>query len=140
MLSKFSQTHVFLQNFVLLQPRTSPPKICKIWLIFLISLTRTAQVATSWRDADASTSAPLSWSQPPAAGLGLVDRIVAIGQTLEGSISAVSKPNFASKYAFESSRRDLHKALLCTTLKSHFSKNWQIARIFKNLRFFSEIC
>ena len=28
--------------------------------------------------------------------------------TLEGSFSAGSKPNFASKYAFESSRRDLH--------------------------------
>ena len=39
--------------------------------------------------------------------------------TLEGSFSAVSKPNFASKYAFESSRRDLHNALLCTALKSH---------------------
>ena len=37
-----------------------------------------------------------------------------IGQTLEGSFSAVSKPNFARKYAFESSRRDLHNALLCT--------------------------
>ena len=35
---------------------------------------------------------------------------------LEGSFSAVSKPNFASKYAFESSRRDLHNALLCTVL------------------------
>ena len=41
-----------------------------------------------------------------------------IGQTLQGSFSAVSKPTFASKYAFESSRRDLHKALLCTALKS----------------------
>ena len=41
-------------------------------------------------------------------------------QTLEGSFSAVSKPNFASKYAFESSRRDLHNALLCTALQSHF--------------------
>ena len=31
-----------------------------------------------------------------------------IGQTLEGSFSTVSKPTFASKYAFESSRRDLN--------------------------------
>ena len=29
-----------------------------------------------------------------------------IGQTLQGSFSAVSKPNFASKYAFKSFRRD----------------------------------
>ena len=37
-------------------------------------------------------------------------------QTLKGSLSAVSKPNFVSKYALESSRRDLHNALLCTGL------------------------
>ena len=36
------------------------------------------------------------------------------------SFSALSKPNFAIKYAFESSRRDLHNALLCTALKSQF--------------------
>ena len=36
--------------------------------------------------------------------------------TLKGSFSAVSKPNFASKYALESSRRDLQYALLCTVL------------------------
>ena len=41
-------------------------------------------------------------------------------QTLEGSFSAVSKRNFASKYAFESSRRDLHNALFCTGLQSQF--------------------
>ena len=35
---------------------------------------------------------------------------------LQGSFSAVSKPNFASKYSLESSRRDLHNALLCTVL------------------------
>ena len=43
-----------------------------------------------------------------------------IGQTLQGSFSAVSKPTFARKYSNESSRRDLHNALLCTALKSHF--------------------
>ena len=36
--------------------------------------------------------------------------------TLKGSFSAVSKPNFASKYALESSRRDRQNALLCTVL------------------------
>ena len=38
------------------------------------------------------------------------------GQTLQGSFSAASTPIFASKYALESSRRDLHNALLCTVL------------------------
>ena len=36
--------------------------------------------------------------------------------TLKGSFSAVSKPTFARKYALESSRRDLHNAVLCTAL------------------------
>ena len=35
-LEKCCQTHIFLQNFVLIQPRTSPQKICKILLILLI--------------------------------------------------------------------------------------------------------
>ena len=51
-------------------------------------------------------------------------RALCIGQTLQGSFSAVSKPNFASKYAFESSRRDLRNALLCTALQSHFVLNF----------------
>ena len=40
------------------------------------------------------------------------------GQTLQGSFSAVSTPIFASKYSLESSRRDLHNALLCIALES----------------------
>ena len=48
--------------------------------------------------------------------LSFADRM----QTLQVSFSVVSKPNFARKYAFDSSRRDLHNALLCTALKSHF--------------------
>ena len=43
-----------------------------------------------------------------------------IGQILQGSFSAVSKPKFARKYAFESSRRDLHNAPFCTALRSQF--------------------
>ena len=42
--------------------------------------------------------------------------------TLKGSFSAVSKPNVASKYALESSRRDLLNALLCTVLESNPKK------------------
>ena len=33
------------------------------------------------------------------------------GQTLQGSFSAVSQPNFASENSLENSRRDLHNAL-----------------------------
>ena len=52
-------------------------------------------------------------------------------QTLQGSFSAVSRRNSARKYAFESSRRDLHNAPLCISLKSYFSLD------FKNI--FSKI-
>ena len=48
--------------------------------------------------------------------LHLVDLYAESGQTLQSSFSAVSKPNFASKYSLESSRRDLQNALLCTVL------------------------
>ena len=37
-------------------------------------------------------------------------------RTCQGSFSAVSKPNFATRYSLESSLRDLHNALLCTVL------------------------
>ena len=50
--------------------------------------------------------------------LDLGDLYAENGQTLQGSFSAVSKPNFANKYSLESSRRDLHNALLCTALES----------------------
>ena len=53
-------------------------------------------------------------------------------QTSQGSFSAVSKRNFASEYAFESSRRDLHNALLCTALQSIF--------FFKNYLLFARFC
>ena len=39
-----------------------------------------------------------------------------------GCIEA-SKPNFASKYSLESSRRDLHNALLCTAFGIHNRKH-----------------
>ena len=41
---------------------------------------------------------------------------------LQGSFSAISKPHFASKYSLESSRRDLHNALLCTVCGIHNRK------------------
>ena len=42
--------------------------------------------------------------------------------SLHGAFSAVSNPNFSSKYAFESSRRDLHNALFCIVLQHHIIK------------------
>ena len=42
-----SQTHIYLQNFVLIQPRTSPTSICKILLIFPILPTLTSKVGVA---------------------------------------------------------------------------------------------
>ena len=47
------------------------------------------------------------------------------GQTLQGSFSAVSKQNFARNYSLESSRRDLHNALLCTAQSAKECKGVQ---------------
>ena len=117
-LEKCCRTHIFLQNFVLIQPRTSPPKICKLLLIFPILLTLTPRTrASPWsrRGPPARSSrssrpgtcrsprarrrragtrrAPASASSSP----GRAGARRGLRQTLEGSFSAVSKPNFASK-------------------------------------------
>ena len=54
------------------------------------------------------------------------------GQTLQGSFSAVSKPTFATKYAFESARRDLHNALFFDRISLSLSLSlvWGAAGIF----------
>ena len=62
---------------------------------------------------DSVISAPF----PPAAAALRAERLDRTN-FFQGSFSDVSKPNFARKYAFESSRRDLHNALLCTALQS----------------------
>ena len=96
------QTHIYSQNFVSIQPSTSPVKF-----------------AARSRPRPRSTTRPSS--RPRTARRASRRFHGPIGKTLEGSFSAVSNPIFASKYAFESSRRDLHNAFLCTDLKSHFS-------------------
>ena len=49
-----------------------------------------------------------------------------VGQTWQGSFSAVSKQNFARTYALESSRRELHNAFLCIDLNVLFCKLFSI--------------
>ena len=99
----------FLAKFRFDTAENEPAKICKI--------------SAGEGERKAIDAAPQP-EEPPVASVGGVPgrRRHGIRQTLEGSFSAVSKPNFASKYAFESSRRDLHNALLCTAPKSHFFK------------------
>ena len=85
-----------------------------------------------------------------AAGEVMLTRLTMLGLTqlsnyltLKGSFSAVSKPNFASKYALESSRRDLHNALLCTVLNAQNfrQKSLKILLIFSpNSANFDKFC
>ena len=44
--------------------------------------------------------------------------LLQVTRNKNSSFSAVSTPIFASKYSLESSRRDLHNALLCTVLQT----------------------
>ena len=56
------------------------------------------------------------------------------------SLSAVSKPTFARKYALETSRRDLRNALLCTVLDffGPFSKLKFLFKIVEHLPKFAK--
>ena len=58
------------------------------------------------------SSPALTSRTSPLYRIDLGDLYAESGQTLQSSFSAVSKPNFASKYSLESSSRDLHNALL----------------------------
>ena len=85
------------------------------------------------RENDASVMETVRF-RPLAEGGGGAAGPRGIGQILQGSFSAVSKPNFASKYSFESSRRDLPNAILCTVLESNPRKP------FSNLNCFVKNC
>ena len=66
-------------------------------------------------------------------------------QTLEGSFSSVSTPNFARKYSLESSWRDLQDLHASASLRpQYFSKIssifWIFRQFLQNLIFFIEFC
>ena len=83
---------------------------------------------------NSKASSPLPSRRPPTDPRrhldDLGDLYAESGQTLQGSFSAVSTPIFASKYSLESSRRDLHNALLCTALRSRQLPHVVIHRVF----------
>ena len=77
-LEKCCQTHIFLQNFVLIQPRTSPPKICKNLLIFPILLTLTAKATVTQ-----AAGEPAAASRALAPALARPRRHAAAGRSQE---------------------------------------------------------
>ena len=74
-LEKCCQTHIFLQNFVLIQPRTSPPKICK-------------KIAKFANFADPNPLTPTERRRDHCAGRGVA---VAEGEGQEGGESSPSR-------------------------------------------------
>ena len=58
-LEKCCQTHIFLQNFVLIQPRTSPLKICKILQNIEDALDRIAHLEKNPGALKAALAAPV---------------------------------------------------------------------------------
>ena len=70
----------------------------------------------------ASVDACCRWLETPWVVEDLGDLYAESGQTLQGSFSAAAEPNFARKCSLETSRRDLHNALLCTFLEPQFVK------------------
>ena len=111
-LEKCCQTHISLQNFVLIQPRMSPPKICKILPILLILLTL---IPLQWKHLLPERVAALV---PALEVAGLHAEVLVVAPLAEApagsatrrpigkisakccSFSVVSAPIFASKHAF----------------------------------------
>ena len=114
------RTYIFLQNLASIQPRTSPLKFAVRQLRGRRTRRQSEKRSAAsrptgnWKSGSTGSSSTPSSTTRRAAMLGLTQ--LSNYLTLKGSFSAVSKPNFASKYSLESSRRDLQNALLCTVL------------------------
>ena len=72
-LEKCCILHIYLQNLVLIQPRTSPPKICKFWK-------KVANFAMPWKFTPGKFQAvPLGLREVPAGHPRAVGRVEAAG-------------------------------------------------------------
>ena len=136
-LVKSFPTSIYLQNLASMQPRTSLWKFgnldgnSEIWTgensycnfqisVEIGNLNCGARVRIEDPVVEGRGEGREAADLPPAARGAERAARTFCEDRVQGSFSAVSKRNFASEYAFESSRRDLHNALLCTDLKSHF--------------------
>ena len=152
---KCCKTRIFLQKSEPIQPKTSNilPKFCQPTLSDVsASVMPEAKLVVPQRPAvpgrPVGVDGVLVLGRAAELELDLGCNLAFLNQSRRGSFSAVSKQNFARKYAFESSRRDLHNALLCTALKSHFFlkitrrfKFAKICKIFRNVaKSFAEFC
>ena len=129
------QTHIFLQNLASIQRRTSPVKL-PILLSAESAPLKWFQPGRGHADErsrgrgrpSAAAAAPhaepsahsVYWTANKRFEISKFKFKFPRARTYEiiGLALGLSKPNFASKCSLESSRRDLHNALLCTVLES----------------------
>ena len=95
-LEKCCQTHIFLQNFVLIQPRTSPLKICKILQNFAKFANFADLIWISWRDPTMRPTTRRSNASvrryQRARGQALSKSTVHLGSRVDSLVSARSSP------------------------------------------------
>ena len=109
-LEKCCRTHMFLQNFVLIQPRTSPPKLCKNWFWNMQNFAKSYMLSFVQRSASGTSSTRTSGPTRPSSFMPRTRGVVANSWPILGkfrSFSAVSAPIFATKYAFCSNFQNL---------------------------------
>ena len=97
-LEKCCRTHIFLQNFVLIQPRTSPLKICKIFQNLPILLPLPPNPNPLISSAQVLTSGPVS----PA----VLSEAVALCQGAGVALDRLVRSSLATRYAAIGRRHD----------------------------------
>ena len=107
---KCCKTHIFLQNFALIQPRTSPPKICKICTNSgrsrtetnqdLLALELDSQRRRSLANLKRKEAKALRLQKEKEMKMSATRRPIGKISAKCCSFSAVSAPIFARKYAF----------------------------------------
>ena len=126
-LEKCCQTHIFLQTFVLIQPRTSPPKIAK-FCEYLEN--RAAHPIEDERVLAGGHRVEVRRLRLYWQIFGKICRQVGKFSAKFRSFSAVSAPIFATKYAF---------CRIFQNLPNHLAeifeiKFWQILHILRHLQ------
>ena len=123
---KCCQTHIFLQNFVFIQPRTSPPKIYKILLIFPILLTLTPNPLGSRPTGGAGAGAHLRLgARRPRAPARL--RAPGPPRTIRQILSMTIVVQFLNKSSCSFALLEKEKLLLCRSPRVNGGIFWNLA-------------
>ena len=162
-LKKFWKTRIYLQRSVPIQPKTSNilPQICQ-----KLATTPRVNPTSSFRRRTAETrgrtaartsrrGTPSSPGGRRPSGVSKIGKII-ISKFLAGSFSAVSKRNFARKYAFDSifqalqdlytfaplqsqnvSKKSVWKIRIFVKIKQKFCRCWKICKILPIFEQFS---